>query len=228
MSMTIEYGLTAAINLARRNVRQYAKAVQQYGSRVDMYLGEAPRTLLLSHILRINPQLVQSPVFKDQREGFMGVTPLQASTAEVDMSKISENPAICAYVYSRELNRVSYNLYTTYPDLFTEPREDLWRCAYLRTTLGDVMFNALWSLHPPVSTDDNIYEVLRYSVNTMRKSLMGIRASKVKVLVLKDCEFVFQLALLKGSLSTSGPGIEPVPASSDAADLFTETRNGGR
>ncbi len=226
MSMTIEYGLTAAIQLAQRNTAQFDNAVIRYGSRVDLYIGEAPRTLLLAHILRINPQLVETPIFKDYRVGFMGVTPLQASTAEVDMSKISGDPAICAYVFSRELNRVSYDLYTTYPDLFTETNEDFWRCAYLRITLGDLMFDTIWNLHPPASTDDSIYDVLLYSVNNLNKSIMGMRPSKLKALVFKDCEFVFQLASLKGSLITSGPGIEPVPASSDAANVFMGTRNG--
>lgn len=226
MGMTIERGLTAAIQLARRNLAQYDKAVVRYGGIIDAYIGEAPRALLFSHILRVNSQLYQSPTFKDYRRGFMGVTPFQANNAEVEMSKISADPAVCAYVYSRELNRVSYDLYTTYSNLFTETGEDLWRCAYLRTTLGDPIFNYLWNLHIPTTADETVYGILLYSVNNLKKALAGISVPVAKELILKDCEFVFQLASLKGSLVTTGPGIEPVPSSINAATIFTRTRNG--
>lgn len=226
MGMTIERGLAAAIQLAQRNLTQYDNAAIKYGSIIDLYIGEAPRTLLLAHILRVNPQLYPSPSFTDYRRGFMGVTPFQANNAEVEMSKISGNPAVCAYVYSRELNRVSYDLYTTYSTLFTELDEDLWRCAYLRTTLGDAAFEYLWDLHPPTSADESKYDVLLYSVNNLDKALLGMRVPLAKELVLKDCEFVFQLVSLKGTFLTSGPGIEPVPLSENAASIFTRTRNG--
>ena len=226
MGMTTELGQTAAYQLAKRNLGQYDKADARYGSIIDAYLGQVPRPLLISHLLRVNASLLKSPKFKDYRRGFMGVSPLQASNAEVDMSKILGDPAVCAYVYSRELNRVSYDLYTTYPTLFTDTREDFWRCAYLRVTLGDPSFFSLWDLHPPVSTDESIYDVLRYSVNNMNKALMGVSVQKIKVLILKDCEFVFQLAVLKGNLMSEGAGIEPVPSSRNAAGIFTRSRNG--
>lgn len=226
MGMTIERGLTAAIHLAKRNLIQYDKAVVRYGGIIDSYIGEVPRTMLFAHILRINPQIYQSPNFKDYRQGFMGVTPLQANNAEVEMSKISADPAVCAYVYSRELNRVSYDLYTTHSDLFTETGEDFWRCAYLRTTLEDAPFSYLWDLHPPTTADAKVYDVLLYSVNNLNRSLAGLPVPKAKELILKDCEFVFQLASMKGSLITTGAGIEPVPSSHNASAIFTRTRNG--
>jgi hypothetical protein len=226
MGMTQERGLNAAIALASRNRVQFDKGVLRYGQIIDRYRGEAPRTLLLSHILRVNPTLFAKPIFKDYRYGFMGATFQQAKNAEVSTRKISSDPAVCAYVYSRELNRVSYNLYTSYPDLFTKANEDLWRCAYLRTTLEDPAFFSLWEMQPPTSVDESIYDILLNSVNDLNKALMGISPSVVKELVFKDCEFVFQLAKLKGSLVSDGPGIEPVPPSSDAANVFTVDRNG--
>lgn len=228
MGMTIERGATAAVELAKRNLNKYNEAVRLYGNVIDLYRGEAPRPLLISHILRVNTNLFTSPKFKDYRQGFMGVNPLQANLAEVEMSKISGDPAVCAYVYSRDLNRVSYDIYTTYPSLFTETGEDFWRCAYLRTTLGDEAFSTVWDMHPPTSADESIYEVLLYSVNNLSRALMGQPVPMVKELVLKDCEFVFQLALLKGALITEGAGIEPVPLSRNAADIFTRVRNGSR
>jgi len=226
MGMTTERGLEAAVQLVQRNLTQYEKAVVRYGNIVDAYLGEAPRTLFFAHLLRVNPTLYQSPSYKDYRVGFMGVTPFQANNAEVELSKIAADPAVCAYVYSRELNRVSYDLYTTYSNLFTETAEDLWRCAYLRTTLGDPAFNLLWSLHIPTSDDESVYNVLRDSVNTLNKTLVSYSVPIVKELVLKDCEFVFQMVALKGTFLTTGAGIEPVPASDAAATIFTRVRNG--
>ena len=226
MGMTIERGLDAAIALARRNTKQFDNAVWRYGGIIDTYLGEAPRTLLLSHILRVNPTLFKTPKFKDYRYGFMGATFQQAKNAEVSTAKISGDPAVCAYVYARELNRVSYNLYTTYSNLFTDTGEDLWRCAYLRVTLEDAAFFSLWDMHAPTSADPNVYDNLLYSVNNLNTALMGQSVAAVKELILKDCEFVFQMASAKGSMITSGPGIEPVPPSRDAAGIFTEVRNG--
>ena len=226
MGMTIERGRDAAIALARRNSKQFDDAVRRYGGIIDTYIGQAPRTLLVSHILRVNPTLFKSPVFQDYRYGFMGATFQQAKNAEVSTRKISSDPAVCAYVYSRDLNRVSYDLYTTHSSLFTETNEDLWKCAYLRTTLGDSVFNLLWNMHVPTTIDNSVYDILRYSVNDLNKALAGISPTKVKELVLKDCEFVFQLAASKGSMVTEGPGIEPVPPSRDAAGVFTGVRNG--
>jgi hypothetical protein len=226
MGMTIERGLDAAIALTRRNIEQFNNAVRRYGNIIDTYLGEAPRTLLLAHILRVNPTLYESPKYKDYRYGFMGATFQQAKNAEVSTAKISVDPAVCAYVYARELNRVSYDLYTTYSNLFTETGEDLWRCAYLRTTLEDAAFFSLWEMHPPTSADPSVYDILLYSVNNLDTALMGQSVAAVKELILKDCEFVFQMASVKGSMITSGPGREPVPPSKDAAGIFTEVRNG--
>ena len=225
MGMTVERGLVAAQQLAQRNRSLFDEAVRRYGSIIDTYLGNAPRTLLIAHVLRVNPNLYTSPTYADYRGGFMGASVEQSYEAETDMSEVKSNPAVCAYTYSRDINRACYSLYTTYESYFPKTGEDLWRCAYLRTTLGDTKFRILWDMHAPTSADAGaVYEVLRYSVNTLSKALVVQGVTQVKALVLKDCEFVFQLAKLKGTLRTDGPGIEPVPPSAQAASIFARTR----
>lgn len=222
MPMTRDQGLTTAKALAQVGRNQYSEVSRIYGPALDSYLGQVPRGIAVSHVLRINPRLRALPNFTEgQYRGFMRVSVEAASLAGIVWDRLKD-PNLCAYVWLRYLNYGSYDLYQKSPYIFTTPDETFWRCAYLQDAVGKVVFDYLWAEAAP-SSDSNAYEDILYVVMNNTKTIGNLSPHRLATLVFRDCEFVFQLTkLICGTIQSSGPGEEPIPPTREVAAFFTK------
>jgi len=190
-----------ATYVAKLNVPIFKRIDSIYGGYIDTYKSEAPRSLCIAHILRTNPKLATLLT------GVMRVDISYADDYAVPAENLTKDIA-SIYVFCRSLNREALTLYTNNPTLFSTPYADLWKCAYLKIALRPRSFNALWDLVSPRTTP---YETILSYVETMRQSIVDWPVRKLRRYVLYDCDFVIQLAGIKGSLNSSGVGVEPIP-----------------
>lgn len=202
--------------------RFYLLADRKYGHLFDKYRQDVPKNLATAHVAVVNPRNLNTPAIKYYHRGFMMASISAARRAEVDWDKLTD-PTSCAYAWFMDFNRSSYLLYTTYPKHFTTPNEDFWRCAYLKLTLEDPAFNALWAFaSPDAGKTGGVYEQLRVKVEAIRGSLPGWTVERLRKAVLLDLETVFSLAKLYGSLTSTGPGKPPYMSGDDAGRVFVE------
>lgn len=215
MNLTPTTGTQAATHRARENRERYFTAQRLYGRNIGDMLGGAPIGLLLGHVLRVNPALVDAPpVKRDRRVGFMKASVLEARTVKIPTKQLEE-PSTCAFVYGREINRAASTLYTTYKSLFTIADTNLWKCAYLYTTIGATTFDFLWeqagigiqSTSKPVlesgnwviqeeiiqDSTNNAYVELLAALGALTKPPPGWNLNELKSIVFIDCEYVYAL-----------------------------------
>jgi len=195
----------AGAQMATIDMGLYDRANRKYGRMVTPLLGNIPRSLTIAHLLRVNPNLLDvPPITLDRRRGFLAATQFGAITAGLRWSDLDVPPS-CAYSWCREMNQCSLDFYQQNDDIFAEPSSDFWKCSYLRHVVGIPLFDVLWE-----QATNATYSGLVNAVNSQTKSPMGLPVASFKKLVLVDLSYVFSLAVKKGSLSSSGFGIQPV------------------
>jgi len=218
--LTIESGKQAAKVLVNSNKKSYELASQTFGGLIDKYLGSAPRSLIISHILLVNPLLSLTPQPRGYTRGVFQVRIDDAREYEIEWEKL-EDPEVNAYVWSRALNDSAHYLYTTYPDYFPKTEEDFWKCTYLRQHLSPPMFDTLWQESTLSKLDaDNIYTKLQESVESRKRSLLGMPVAELRKIVFLNVEYVFQFAQSQRMLQSTTSGIEPTPSSRVIGKLF--------
>ena len=202
---------------------RYSEADRFYGAHLDRYLGDTPRNIAVSHILRINPRLHRIPRYrKGYVRGFMRATIEAAREAGLEWDKLKD-PNLCAYVWLRYFNKESLELYQNNEGIFSSYGEEFWRCAYLLDAIGESAFSYFWAKAAPTSATLDVYSELLYAVNSNKKQFGDVTAQQMKVLVFKECEFVFQLAkIIAGRIQSAGPGKEPIPPTADISTFFTQ------
>lgn len=222
MPMTREQGLTTARALAQAGRNQYSEVSRIYGSALDASLGQVPRGIAVSHVLRVNPRLHQLPNFSEgQYRGFMRVSKEAATHAGIVWDRLKD-PNLCAYTWLRYLNYQAYSLYQENPYIFTSPDETFWRCAYLQDAIGKVIFDYLWAQASPSSASDP-YDDILYVVTNNTQTIGALPPQRLTTLIFRDCEFVFQLTKrIRGMVQSDGPGEEPIPPTSEIAAFFTK------
>ena len=218
MSLSIEDGQASAQSLAVQNTQLYQQATNKFGRTLSEYKGDAPRPLGIGHILRVNPSLTVAPIpTQDRRRGFMFATAQMAKDAGIKWAKLDE-PITCAYVWGRDINADSRNLYYSQTRFFPKPDSDFWKCSYLKHVLGDSAFSALWNIRD--ATQATIWDSLLYAVNGLNKSLPGWPVVKLKHTVIFGCVYVFELALRGGGLTSTNFGIQPVLRKNNYQQVF--------
>jgi len=246
-----EYAAAARVKaLASRSL--YVQAYKKYGSLLLSMRGDAPIGLLVGHVLRVNPELSDAPpVKKDARRGFAKASYAEARTMDIPAERLDE-PATCAYVIGREINRTATVLYTTHPALFATPNNLFWKCVYLAHTLGTSLFettsNAAFSgvtaSSAPVAIRDSrgrilswevpgatarntpadLYTRIYYAVNSATTAPVGYRTGEYKKLVLMDCEYVYNIWNLFGGGEPRGFGRLPVLSNSQTQAILHRNR----
>lgn len=212
---------------AIRDKSLYTKAQKRFGGIISPLRGGAPIGLFIGHLLRINPSLKETlPVKKDRRRGFLKASCSEARTVNVAYEQL-DDPSTCAFIYSRELNKSATFLYTTYGHVFTEASKDLWKCAYLHTTLENAAFKWLWDkAYPTIETTEkpvweshgrgsfgnwkirttttknssnDAYSDIIETTKNLTTSPAGYKTTPFKHLIAFECEYVFALWKLYGS-----------------------------
>ncbi len=218
MRLSIEEGQESARRSALNASVLYRQATTKFGRTISPYLGDAPRALGISHLLRVNPALEVSPTpSADRRRGFLFATANMARIAGVAWADL-DTPLTCAYVWGRDVNLTSKNLYGANQALFTSPGSDFWKCAYLKHVLGDVAFSVVWQSRD--TTQATVYDSLLYAVNSMARSIPGWPIIKLRRTVLVDCAYTIELAKRGGGLTSAGFGIEPVLTQNNYQQVF--------
>jgi hypothetical protein len=183
----------------------YDRANRKYGRMIAPLLGNIPRSLAIAHLLRVNPSLLDvPPITLDRRRGFLAATQGGALAAGLKWVNL-DDPTTCAYSWCREMNQCSLDFYQQNSDIYAEASSDFWKCSYLRHVVGTPLFDVLWE-----QATNSTYSGLVNVVSAQTKSPMGLPVASFKKLVLVDLSYVFALAVKKGSLSSSGFGIQPV------------------
>lgn len=203
-----------AAYMVKLNVPPFKKVSSIYGGYVDTYKSDIPRSMVLAHILRTNPSLAILP------EGVMRVDITAAKNYSVPKKNLVRDAA-SIYVWCRQLNEEAHILYTNNSSLFASPYTDLWKCAYLRTSLRPRSFDVLWNLASPRS---NVYETLLAYVDTMTQSVVDWPVRQLKKFVLYDCEFAIQLAANQGPIVSTNTGREPIPPAEHYDVIYGESR----
>lgn len=213
----------AGAQMATIDLGLYDRANHKYGRTIAPLLGDIPRSLSLGHLLRVNPNLLDvPPITLDRRRGFLAATQAGASAAGLKWTNL-DDPTTCAYSWCREMNQCSLDFYQQNSDLYDTPDSDFWKCSYLRHVVGTPLFDVLWE-----QATNATYSGLLYAVNALVKSPMGFSVSTLKKLVLVDLSYVFSLATKRGSLSSSGFGIQPVTDRNRTARiLLNDDTSGG-
>jgi hypothetical protein len=218
MTTTLEEGRRYAAKKASEDWNTFVKGNRQFGRMLNSYCGHAPKSLGLGHLVNTNPTLNPSPDFTpDRRRGFMFAPISAAQDANIAWENL-DDPTTCAYIWGRDINAVSLNLYTSNQTLFAEPNEDFWRCSYLAHRLGETPFAMLWSSRD--KTQSTVYDGVIYTVNTRLRGLPGWSVVKLKRVIFFDCEHVFALAKRGGNLLTKGFGIQPVLSMTNMQHIF--------
>lgn len=220
MHLTIESGQISAKQQALAATVLYREAVAKFGRTLDPYNGDAPKSLGISHLLRVNPALEVSPTpSSDRRRGFMYATVNMADEAGIPWENLDE-PLTCAYVWGRDINSDSKSLYSANTSSFSSPNPDFWKCAYLKHVLGNTAFALLWQSRD--KTQATNYNALLYAVNALTRSLPGWPIIKLRKTVLYECAYVYELAKRGGGLNSTGYGIQPVLQKSGYEQVFEE------
>jgi len=202
--------------------RFYVLADRKYGNIIDKFKQDVPRNLILAHVGFFNRNLLNAPAIKNYHRGFMYVSIAACRRANVDWDKLKD-PTTCAYAWCTDANRASYLFFSNNTTLFPTSNEDFWKCLYLKLTLEDPAFNALWSIAQPVAGHiDGVYGQLKAAVASLRGSLPGWPIPELRKRVLLDLETVFSLAKLYGPLSSTSPGRPPYMSGDDANRVFVE------
>lgn len=218
MRLSIEDGQATAKQQALNATVLYREATLKFGRMLDPYCGDAPKSLAISHLLRVNPSLEVAPTpSQDRRRGFMFATAGMAEDAGIDWTKL-DTPLTCAYVWGRDINRDSKALYIANQTTFAAPNSDFWKCAYLKHVLGDTAFSILWQSRD--TTQSTQYNALLYAVNVLTRSLPGWPIIKLRKTVLVECAYVHELAKRGGGLTSTGYGIEPVLKKTSYEQVF--------
>lgn len=209
---------TAAGARAKRDATLCNSANSKYGPYLQKFLGHVPKGLALGHLLLVNHELVDAPIRKDGRRGFMAISVEDALPLGISLDRADE-PLMCAYLWGKALNLTSLSLFTKNSSVFRKT-PDFWKCAYFNYWLGDSTFDKIWSLASPGPTDDFIWDKLVYAVkNLVDKRVGRWSAFELKMFTVLDCSYVFELWRLKGPSKIIGPGMEPVPTRADLEQL---------
>jgi len=208
MSMTVSSGSASARLKASESVSLFDQGNRLFGRLIDTYRSDVPSGLALAHLINVNPDLKEiTPIARDRRRGFMKASATAAMDAEIAWKEL-DDPPTCAYVWGREINKDSLNLYTNNTSLFTTPSKDFWSTAYLKYILGDTLFTTLFNMRD--TTQATVYSSILYAVNNLNRSLLGVPIITLKKTVLFDSQFVVELAKKSGTLSSTGFGLQPV------------------
>jgi len=218
MALTPTDGLLTAKKLAREDRSKYNFTNQRFGRVLNKYVGHLPNSVSFGHVMWVNPALESTPpVTKDRRRGYLYATIAAVRKANIAWEQL-DDVLTCSYVWGRDINETSLNLYTTNPNIFSSPNEDFWRCAYLAHILGPTAFSVIWSSR---NTElDTVYAGLLYAVNNLSRMLPGWPILKLKKEVFVGCAYVFEVAKQGGSLTTEGFGIQPVPPEQDLTQMI--------
>jgi hypothetical protein len=217
MAHTIATGLSAAKALVTHNGARYAMARRRYIGLAGQYCNDIPQSLLFAHITRVNPSFDVAPTAPTAQEN-----PLIANTAGLlrvpitylkdagITTRLANDVEMCTWVWCKSFNEDAKYLYRTYPGLFPEANEDFWRCAYARTSLGDVYFDYLWTESRLTSLHTGkVWSHITALLELRNKALGNMTASQLKNYVFYEFEYVFQLAKTKGHVHSTGFGSEP-------------------
>ena len=207
--MLLSDQISAAKTQAASAKPVYDQANRKFGRIIEPLLSDVPKSLVLGHVLRVNPDLADSLIPNSTyRRGFLKASREECQKINVDWSKLND-PMICSYVFLREFNAKAYSLYTANTSLFLTPSQDFWKCTYLRLSVGDPVFNQLWPGTVP-STVGHAYDEVMDWLDKQKKSIGGYPILKLKKLVFYDCNYVFEICRLYGTWKSSGFGREPV------------------
>lgn len=205
----IDAGRRAGEATAKRNLSRYEKAEARYRDVLLRYRSDIPYALVVAHVIKVNPNLSNSPEPKQNRKGFLYARIEMARFAAIDWNRMHD-PEACAYVWCFDLNRSARILYTNNTNLFPRPSIDFWKCVYLQYWLGPTVFNILWNRASPRSENGEVYPQLLYVVNSVNKSLPGWPVAKLQQEVLVGLEEVFYTWRVKGTSVIDGYGRPPV------------------
>lgn len=218
MSTSIERGKAVGIRKAVIDEDKYLKAESKFGSWVGKYRGQVPRGLIYGHIMLVNPTISTNPTPKNNCKGFL-MTPFSAALEfGIDYDSMLW-PEKSAYAFGRAFNQASSLLYTNHKDMFLEPTEDFWKCAYLLWTLGGSPFDFIWKESLP-KTAGKVYPELVYTVNDTPMSFPGWPSNLLKKAVFTDCEYVYEVCRRHGGFRTDGFGREAYLDAYQATQLF--------
>jgi hypothetical protein len=210
----IATGKNAGIATAKRNIGRYPRAETKYREYVTRYRSQIPYSLVIAHLIKVNPKLLLNPPSWRNRRGFLYGTIEIARYASIDWNRMRE-PEACAYVWCLELNRTARLLYTNNEKLFPRPSIDFWKCVYLRHWVGEYIFKTIWNTASPRAENGEVYPQLLYAVNSIERSLPGWPAGKLQQEVLVGLEEVFYTWLTKGTSLIDGFGRPPVTGGTD-------------
>ena len=218
MTLTVESGLRSAKLRASESVKTYDDGNRLYGRLLEAYRGDAPRGLALAHLVNVNPLLEPiPPVLRDRRRGFMKATVTMSIEAGVGWEELDDTTT-CAYVWGRDINSDSLNLYTTNQSIFSSADRDFWSTSYLKHRVSDPVFSFLWNIRD--TSQSTVFDSIIYRVSTLRKNVLGFPILMLKKIVLYDCQFVVELAKAAGTLSSTGFGLQPVLGMSAMQQVF--------
>lgn len=195
----------SAQSAAKDNITLYQTTSRKFGKYFDLYRKDIPLSLCVAHVVRVNPKLSLTPVILGSafKRGFTMADTSSAREAGFYSNDL-DKPEIAAYIWCREINRLSKALQVTYPRTFTLPEEDFWKFTYLKHVLGAAPFNRLWE-----ETDLKNYESLVNTVAERKTALTPWPITTLKKLVFFDCEYVYALAQINQSLISSSFGSAP-------------------
>lgn len=220
MTFTRVTGSAMARELAKHNSQRFVLARQRYVGAVSQYCQDVPQSLVYAHVTRVNPSFDPAPVAPETKDnplianttGFLRlpITYLKDHGLTVYMVNDAET---CAWAWLKSFNEDSKYLHKTYPNLFPASNEDFWRCAYARTSLGDVLFDYLWT-ECNVTSDhaSHVWDHITEVVDLRTKTIGSLTAADLKKYLFLEFDYVFQLAKKYGPIHSTGFGKEPIPS----------------
>lgn len=220
MAYSKSTGLSAAKALVKHNGARYAMARRRYVGLAGQYCSDVPQAILFAHITRINPSFDQAPTAPAIQDnpliantvGYLRIPLTYIKDAGLT-ARMANDIEMCTWVWAKSFNEDSRYLYKTYPNLFPFSNEDFWRCAYARTSLGDVLFDYVWSESLVTSSHTGrVWDRITEMLEIRTKAIANLSALQLKKYLLFEFEYVFQLAKTKGIVHSSGFGKEPVPS----------------
>lgn len=218
--ITPDEGLKSAKILASKNKALFVRAERVFGKTITPFVGNWPKSVAVAHVVNVNPQLLTvPPITSDRRRGFMYASYAAVNKSGVAWQKLDE-PVTGAYVWGYDVNSTSLSLYTSNQTVFTEPNEDFWKCAYAAHIVGPSTFNYIWNRR--TSSYTLTFANLLDGVNNLNKNLPNWPIVKLKTALFIGCNYVFELARGRGSMVSTGYGIQPVLTAGSMQQIFIE------